>query len=246
MTALSFENLTIAYDRHPAVHHLDAKIDEGSLLAIVGPNGGGKSTLLKAIAGQHRPAEGRINLGGLQPSDIAYLPQQAELDRRFPATVFDVVAMGLWRRIGLLGAIRGELVSKVAQAIAAVGLEGFERRPIGSLSGGQLQRTLFARLLVQDAGLILLDEPFNAIDAKTVQDLLGLIQRWHGEKRTVLVVLYDLETVRSVFPETLYLAREPIAFGPTADALHPENQLRARRMGEAFDDQAAICQRLAS
>ena len=132
------------------------------------------------------------------------------------------------------------------QAIAAVGLEGFERRPIGSLSGGQLQRTLFARLLVQDAGLILLDEPFNAIDAKTVQDLLGLIQRWHGEKRTVLVVMHDLETVRSVFPETLFLAREPIAFGPTADVLHPENQLRARRMCEAFDDQAAICQRLAS
>ena len=154
--------------------------------------------------------------------------------------------MGLWRRVGLLGAIREQLASKVKQAIAAVGLEGFERRPIGSLSGGQLQRTLFARLLVQDAGLILLDEPFNAIDAKTVQDLLGLVRRWHGEKRTVLVVMHDLETVRSAFPETLFLAREPIAFGPTADVLHPENQLRARRMCEAFDDQAAICQSLAS
>ena len=205
MTALAFENLTIAYDRHPAVHHLNAEIRPGALLAIVGPNGGGKSTLLKAIIGQLRPAEGRIDLGGLQPRDIAYLPQQAELDRRFPASVFDVVAMGLWRQVGLLSAIRGQLASKVTQAIAAVGLEGFERRPIGSLSGGQLQRTLFARLLVQDAGLILLDEPFNAIDAKTVQDLLGLIQRWHGEKRTVLVVLHDLETVRSVFPETLFL-----------------------------------------
>ena len=246
MTALTFENLTIAYDRHPAVHHLNAAVDKGTLLAIVGPNGGGKSTLLKAIIGQLRPAEGRIALGGLRPRDIAYLPQQAELDRRFPASVFDVVAMGLWRQVGLLGAVRGELAAKVEQAIAAVGLEGFERRPIGSLSGGQLQRTLFARLLIQDAQLILLDEPFNAIDAKTVRDLLDLIRRWHGERRTVLAVLHDLETVRAMFPEALFLAREPIAFGPTADVLHPENQLRARRMGEAFDDRAAICRRLAS
>ena len=246
MTALTFENLTIAYDRHPAVHHLNAAVDRGTLLAIVGPNGGGKSTLLKAIIGQLRPAEGRIALGGLRPRDIAYLPQQAELDRRFPASVFDVVAMGLWRQVGLLGAVRGELAAKVEQAIAAVGLEGFERRPIGSLSGGQLQRTLFARLLIQDAQLILLDEPFNAIDAKTVRDLLDLIRRWHGERRTVLAVLHDLETVRAMFPEALFLAREPIAFGPTADVLHPENQLRARRMGEAFDDRAAICRRLAS
>ena len=101
----------------------------------------------------------------------------------------------------------------------AVGLDGFENRPIDTLSGGQLQRALFARVLVQDADLILLDEPFNAIDAKTVGDLIALIKRWHGESRTVMVVVHDLDLVREHFPETLLLARQPVAWGATSETL---------------------------
>ena len=113
----------------------------------------------------------------------------------------------------------------MSQALLAVGLEGFETRPIDTLSGGQLQRALFARVLVQDADIILLDEPFNAIDSKTVGDLIALIERWHGEKRTVMVVVHDLELVREHFPETLLLARRPIAWGETGEVLKPENLL---------------------
>jgi zinc/manganese transport system ATP-binding protein len=120
-------------------------------------------------------------------------------------------------------------------------LTGFESRPIGSLSGGQMQRTLFARLLLQDARVILLDEPFTAIDAKTAADLFDLVRRWHSEQRTVLAALHDIDLVRSSFPQTLLLAREPVAWGKTGEVLTPENLLKARRMCEAFDDHASAC-----
>jgi zinc/manganese transport system ATP-binding protein len=126
-----------------------------------------------------------------------------------------------------------------------VGLTGFEGRPIGSLSGGQLQRARFARLLLQDAPLILLDEPYSAIDHKTASDLAALITRWHGEGRTVIAVLHDLEHVRGHYPEALLLAREPIARGPTAQVLSAENLFRARQRAEAFDDAAPVCDRRA-
>jgi zinc/manganese transport system ATP-binding protein len=133
----------------------------------------------------------------------------------------------------------------VSDALMAVGLGGFENRVIGALSGGQLQRALFARLLLQDARLILLDEPFTAIDTKTTADLLALISRWHGEKRTVIAVLHDMDVVRQHFPRTLLLARETIAWGDSAETLRPENLLRARRMIEAHDPHAARCDRAA-
>jgi zinc/manganese transport system ATP-binding protein len=239
--AVAFQNLTLGYDRHPAVHHLSGEIAEGSLLAIVGPNGAGKSTLLKGIVGAIHPLGGKIARNGLATSEIAYLPQIAEIDRTFPISVYDLVAMGLWRRAGLLGGIgRGES-KKIAEAIDAVGLRGFEHRAIGTLSGGQMQRALFARLLLQDARVILLDEPFASLDSKTVSDLLELVHRWHGEKRTVVAVLHDFDLVRKNFPDSLLLAREPVAWGKTGEALSSENLLKARRMSEAFDDRAGIC-----
>ena len=152
-----------------------------------------------------------------------------------------MVAMGLWRSKGLFGGIGRKDRDAVEHAIAAVGLTGFEPRPIGTLSGGQMQRMLFARLLLQDARVIVLDEPFNAIDAKTCADLIALVRRWHGEQRTVLTALHDLELVKAHFPETLLLAREPVAWGKTADVLTPDNWTKARRMCEAFDEQAEAC-----
>jgi zinc/manganese transport system ATP-binding protein len=239
--ALKFRNLTLGYDRHPAVHHLDGAIETGALVAVVGPNGAGKSTLFKGIVGMLKPLAGGIERGDLRPQDIAYLPQAAEVDRSFPINVFDMVAMGLWRRSGLFGGIDRRGRAAAEQAIAAVGLTGFENRAIGTLSGGQTQRMLFARLLLQDARVIVLDEPFNAVDAKTSADLFDLVQRWHGEQRTVLTAMHDIDFVRSHFPETLLLAREPVAWGRTATVLTPENLLAARRMCEAFDVHAAEC-----
>jgi zinc/manganese transport system ATP-binding protein len=238
--ALQFRDLTLGYDRHPAVHHLDGAIASGALMAVVGPNGAGKSTLFKGIVGVIKPLAGGIDLCGLRARDIAYLPQVADIDRTFPISVYDMVSMGLWRHAGLFGGI-GRAGHKVHDALAAVGLSGFEERPIGTLSGGQMQRTLFARLLLQDARVIVLDEPFNAIDAKTAADLVDLVRRWHSEKRTVLAALHDLDLVKMHFPEALLLAREPVAWGKTADVLTAENLLKARRMCEAFDESAEAC-----
>jgi zinc/manganese transport system ATP-binding protein len=238
---LSFRNLTLGYDRHPAVHHLSGEVAPGALLAVVGPNGAGKSTLFKGIVGAIRPLSGQVDLSGLSARDIAYLPQAAEIDRSFPISVYDLVAMGLWRKTGLFGGIGRKDREKVEAAIAAVGLTGFERRAIGTLSGGQMQRMLFARLLLQDARLVVLDEPFNAIDAKTSADLIDLVRRWHKEGRTILAALHDIDLVRANFPQTLLLAREQVAWGDTANVLTPDNMLKARRMCEAFDDEAHAC-----
>lgn len=244
--ALTFQNLTLGYDRHPAVHHLQAEIAQGSLTAVVGPNGAGKSTLLKGVIGALEPLEGRVSFGSLSREDIAYLPQQTDIDRSFPLSVVDLVAMGLWREIGPFGWLGRERRARVDAAIAAVGLTGFESRPIGSLSGGQMQRALFARLLLQDARLVLLDEPFTAIDARTMADLIEVVRRWHGEGRTVLAVLHDVETVRVHFPETLMLARELVAYGPTEQVLTAENQFRARQMCEACAGPPHVCGRSAA
>jgi len=240
---LAFRDLTLGYDRHPAVHHLDGVVEAGSLTAVVGPNGSGKSTLLKGIVGALKPLGGRILRDGFDLRDIAYLPQHTEIDRTFPATVLDLVALGLWRRRGLLGRFTAADREGIDAALAAVGLAGFQRRAIDTLSGGQLQRALFARVLLQDAPLIVLDEPFAAIDARTVRDLIALIRRWHGEARTILAVLHDLDLVREHFPRTLLLARQPVAWGDTEEALRPENLLRARRLNEGWDDSAPWCDR---
>jgi len=241
MTSLRFNNLTLGYERHPAVHHLDGAIESGSLIAFVGPNGAGKSTLFKGVVGLLKPLAGSIGRDGLDARDIAYLPQVPEIDRSFPITVYDMVAMGLWRSRGAFGGIAGKDRNIIDAAIAAVSLTGFEQRAIGTLSGGQMQRMLFARVLVQDARVIVLDEPFAAVDAKTSLDLLDLVRRWHKERRTVLAALHDIELVRANFPETLLLAREPVAWGATASVLTAENLNKARLMCEAFDESAEAC-----
>jgi zinc/manganese transport system ATP-binding protein len=238
---IKFRDVTLGYDRHPAVHHLNGEVAQGALLAVVGPNGAGKSTLFRGLAGILKPLSGSIDLGALDVRDIAYLPQSVDIDRTFPISVFDLVGTGLWRSTGFFGGMGKSAREKITQALAAVGLNGFENRSIGTLSGGQMQRMLFARVLLQDARLIVLDEPFNAIDAKTSADLLALVKRWHGEGRTVLAALHDMDLVRQNFPETLLLARGPVAWGLTAQVLTAENLAEARRMCEAFDETAAAC-----
>jgi zinc/manganese transport system ATP-binding protein len=241
MATLRFRDLTLGYDRHPAVHHLDGTVEEGSLTAVVGPNGAGKSTLFKAIVSAVKPLAGAIERDGFTARDIAYLPQAAEIDRSFPINVYDMVAMGLWRVKGPFGGIGRKDQATIEAGIAAVGLTGFERRNIATLSGGQMQRMLFARLVVQDARFIVLDEPFSAIDERTVADLLHLVRRWHAERRTVLAATHDIALARANFPRALLLAREPVAWGATREVLTADNLARAHRMCEAFDDSAAAC-----
>lgn len=237
--ALRLVDLTVSYDRHPAVHHVSAEIPAGEITAIVGPNGAGKSTLLKAMLGLAPRIEGRIECAAKR---IAYLPQQAEIDRSFPISVLDTVLLGRWSRFGGFGAANRVDLHDAQHAVEAVGLSGFESRPIDTLSVGQFQRVLFARLLLQDADLVLLDEPFAAIDNKTVADLMVVIRRWREEKRTVVAVLHDFDQVRRDFPHALLLARELVDAGPTSRVLSPENLLRARAMAEAWDEHAGACE----
>lgn len=241
--ALAFEDYSLGYNRAPALMHLQTEIPKGSLTAVVGPNGAGKSTLFKGVIGELPPLSGQMSFGELSCRDISYMPQQSEIDRSFPISVFELVAMGLWKELGAFGAVGRRHHQRVTEALSAVGLDGFEKRVIGSLSGGQVQRALFARLLLQDSPLVLLDEPFNAIDAGTTADLIDLVKRWHNEGRTILAVLHDTEAVRLHFPRTLLLARELVAHGPTREVLTAENQFRARQMCEACGGPPNTCSR---
>lgn len=236
---LYIENITLGYERHPAVHHLNLYIEAGSLTAIVGPNGAGKSTLLKGLAGLMIPLQGSIR--GMEDQRVAYMPQLSQIDRSFPISVFDMVAMGLWHEIGALGAIGRAQHERCRAALAAVGLAEFGKRTLDTLSGGQLQRALFARLMLQDASVLLLDEPFAAVDERTTNELTEVLRGWHLEGRTVIAVLHDLDLVRRHFNHVLLLAREAIAWGKPADILVPENLARARALHEAFDDSAPLC-----
>lgn len=239
-SSVALQRVSLGYERQLAVRDLDVAFAAGSLTAVVGPNGAGKSTLLKGLVGELKPLEGRI----LVPSrSIAYLPQQSAIDRSFPLTVSELVAMGLWRWLGPFGGLTQANRRRVADALAAVGLTGFERRSISALSGGQMQRVLFARLLLQEADVLLLDEPFTAIDTRTANDLLDVISRWHDEGKTIIAVLHDLETVRTRFPQTLLLARDLVAHGETKGVLTAENLMRARQMCEACADEEHSCGR---
>jgi len=237
---VTVENLTVSYRQHPALHHISGRFVDGSLTAVIGPNGSGKSTLLKSIMGLLRPAGGRVHVNTPR-ARIAYMPQLTEIDRIFPMSVQDCVQLGCWSATGAWGRVTPALRQRVANAITEVGLTGFEQRSVGSLSSGQLQRVLFARLMVQDADLILLDEPFNAMDSRTTEALLTLVHRWHTEGRTVVAVLHDDEQVRAHFDQTLLLARELVAWGPTVQVLTAAHLQRARALAEAWDDQADIC-----
>ena len=191
-----------------------------------------RSTLFKGIVGVLKPFAGRIERDGLDRREIAYLPQVAEIDRSFPINVYDMVAMGLWHSKGVFAGIGSADRATIAdrhRRSRSHGLRAALASGIGS-PGGQMHRMLFGRLIVQDARMIVLDEPFNAIDAKTCADMLHLVRHWHVEGRTVLAALHDIDLVKLNFPGTLLLAREPVAWGPTHKVLTPENLNAARRL----------------
>ena len=234
-------NVTVSYQRRPAVHHVSGQFEKGLATAIVGPNGAGKSTLLKAIAGILPLDSGQVTLSDCSVSGMAYLPQKAEIDLSMPISVFELVSTGLWRTVGAFRAVNADGRMKVEQALKEVGLQDFGLRPLSALSIGQLQRVLFARILVQDAPLILLDEPFNAVDAKTTDILLGLVQRWQSEGRTVIAVLHDFEQVKNHFQKALLLAHEVIAWGRPEEVLTVSNLMLANERCAHWFDESEIC-----
>jgi zinc/manganese transport system ATP-binding protein len=237
---IALHGVTVTYQRHPALHHVSGQFDAGSLTAVVGPNGAGKTTLLRALAGDLPLQSGHID--GLAGQRVAWLPQHSELDRSFPISVHELVMHGLWHQLGAWGWRRASHRAACDRALAAVGLSGMEHRPIGTLSGGQLQRALFARLILQDAQLILLDEPFAAVDQPTMADLLRLIARWQRDGKTVIAVLHDLGVAREHFANTLLLARRVVAWGPTPQVLTEARWQLAQQLREPFDAHVPLCE----
>ncbi|TCW00101.1 zinc ABC transporter ATP-binding protein AztA [Biostraticola tofi] len=230
-TAVQLTDLTLGYERVPAIKNINGELLTGSLTALIGPNGSGKSTLLKGIAGILPPLCGSCCVNSAQR--VAYLPQSSALDCTFPANVLDLVSLGLWPQRGLRLRHRAEDRQRVANALQAVGLDGFGNRSLSALSGGQLQRALFARVILQDAGIILLDEPFNAIDGSTRLDLLRLIKQWHAQQRTILVVIHDIALVSDHFPQTIFVNGELMAWGETQTVLQGDLPLPSAALANA-------------
>lgn len=217
--AIELSAVALGYGGKPTIKDLTWTIRPGSMTALVGPNGGGKSTLLKGIAGELKPLAGRIRLGRGDHRSIAYLPQSVDFDRSFPILVRDVVGMGLWTELGPFSRVSRRHAESTLQALRAVSLVDFERKLIGELSGGELQKVLFARLITMNAPVILLDEPFAALDQATVAMLLSIITEWHHQGRTIVAALHDFDRVRTRFPETLKLFSGGFSIGPTEEIL---------------------------
>lgn len=230
MPAIELDQVYLGWRDRLAVRDVSGRFEKGSMTALVGPNGAGKSTLIKGIMGQISPVRGHIRLGVDAVTQIACMPQADSLDRNFPITVYDLVALGAWPRTGHWRGFCRDEHARVLDALSQVGLADFASRIIGTLSGGQLQRALFARLLMHDADVLLLDEPFASVDRATTDDLLGLLADWHARGRTIIVVLHDLEAARQHFPEALLLAGQVVAWGPVEQVLTPDNLHLARHL----------------
>lgn len=240
---IRLENLSAGYDRHPATHHIDGVFAPGKLTAVVGPNGGGKSTLLKALMGFLPPMSGRIGFNGVKPDEIAYLPQQSETDRHFPLSVLDVVMLGFWPKLGAFRGVTQAQREAAHHALESVGMADFAARPIEAMSTGQWRRVLFARLMLQDARVLVLDEPFAGVDARTTEMLMRILEQWRGEGRTVIAVVHDLALARARFDEALLVARDCVAWGPVAQALTDANLARANTLAEKWVEEAEACER---
>jgi len=224
---LAIQGLTVSYDHRPVVYSVDLVVPAGSMTAIVGPNGAGKSSLLKAALGITRKITGDVRVFGcpveVMTRQIAYVPQRNSVDWDFPATVLDVVTMGLFRNLRWWQFTRRKHTGKAMESLTRVGMEAFADRQIGELSGGQQQRVFLARALTQQAELTILDEPFAGVDAATEKAIVEVLKQLRSEGRTLLCVHHDLATVRDYFDHVLLLNVRRVAAGPVDDVFTAEN-----------------------
>jgi zinc/manganese transport system ATP-binding protein len=217
-TMITLDNVVAGYEGRAITPALSGVIETGSLTAIVGLNGCGKSTLLKTLAGFLPPVSGTLSWATSRPV-VGWLAQRHSLESQFPLTVHDVVSQGAWPRVSLLRGLRGDVRKRIDAALERVGLAELGKSPIESLSGGQFQRMLFARVMVQQAPLVMLDEPFTGVDEATSRVLMSLILDMHRQGQTVLAVLHDNQRVARHFPETLWLGQEGCHWDNTATVL---------------------------
>ena len=224
---LEVHDLTVSYDKKPVLWGVDFSIEQGSLVGIIGPNGAGKSTLIKSIMGLVENSAGFSRVFGRELSQmrnkISYVPQRGSVDWDFPATVFDVVLMGTYGKLGLFKKPRKADKEVAQQAINDVGLQGLEDRQISQLSGGQQQRVFLARALAQNADLYFMDEPFAGVDAATEKTIIQILKKLKSQNKTVLVVHHDLQTIKEYFDWVVLLNTRLIASGPTESTFTEKN-----------------------
>ena len=225
--ALAIQGMTVSYGSEPAIYSIDMNVGSSTLTAIIGPNGAGKSTLLKASMGIIPIVSGQVHFFG-KPlrrtrHRISYVPQRASVDWDFPATVKDVVLMGLYPTLGFLKWVGEEQLKLVQACLSKVGMQDFSHRQIGQLSGGQQQRVFLARALVQNADVYLLDEPFAGVDAATEKAIISVLKDLKSAGKTVIVVHHDLTTVQDYFDHVFLINKSAIAHGPTAKVYTDQN-----------------------
>lgn len=225
--AIRIADLTVAYQRKPVLWEINLSIPKVALVGLVGPNGAGKSTLIKSIMNMVPRISGTVEIHGetlaKQRHNIAYVPQRESVDWDFPATVLDVVTMGLYREIGWFMPVRTEHRKRSMEALEQVGIAELANRQISQLSGGQQQRTFLARALVQSANVFLMDEPFAAVDAATEQSIIQVLRQQQSQGKTILVVHHDLHTVPEYFDHLILLNVRAVAWGTMQSTFTPEN-----------------------
>ena len=220
MNAIEIKNLTVAYGENIALENFNLDIEVGSLMALVGPNGAGKSTLIKTILKFLKQITGEIKING---KSLAYVPQRNSVDWDFPTTLFDVVEMGCYGRVGLFKRVNKEEKQKVLKAIEQVGMLDFKDRQISELSGGQQQRAFIARALVQEADIYLMDEPFQGVDSTTEKSIVDILKKLKSEGKTLIVVHHDLQTVPTYFETVTFINKSVIASGKIKEVFTQEN-----------------------
>ncbi|WP_339008456.1 metal ABC transporter ATP-binding protein [Fusobacterium animalis] len=220
MNAIEIRNLTVAYGENIALENLNLDVEAGSLMALVGPNGAGKSTLIKTILKFLKQITGEIKING---KTLAYVPQRNSVDWDFPTTLFDVVEMGCYGRVGLFKRVNKEEKVKVLKAIEQVGMSAFKDRQISELSGGQQQRAFIARALVQEADIYLMDEPFQGVDSTTEKSIVDILKKLKSDGKTLLVVHHDLQTVPTYFESVTFINKTVIASGKVKEVFTQEN-----------------------
>ena len=220
MNAIEIKNLTVAYGENIALEDFNLDVEIGSLMALVGPNGAGKSTLIKTVLKFLKQITGEIKING---KNLAYVPQRNSVDWDFPTTLFDVVEMGCYGRVGLFKRVNKEEKAKVLKAIEQVGMLEFKDRQISELSGGQQQRTFIARALVQEADIYLMDEPFQGVDSTTEKSIVDILKKLKSDGKTLLVVHHDLQTVPTYFESVTFINKTVIASGKVKEVFTQEN-----------------------
>ena len=220
MNAIEIKNLTVAYGENIALEDFNLDVEIGSLMALVGPNGAGKSTLIKTILKFLKQITGEIKIS---KKSLAYVPQRNSVDWDFPTTLFDVVEMGCYGRVGLFKRVNKEEKVKVLKAIEQVGMLDFKDRQISELSGGQQQRTFIARALVQEADIYLMDEPFQGVDSTTEKSIVDILKKLKSDGKTLLVVHHDLQTVPTYFESVTFINKTVVATGKVKEVFTQEN-----------------------